>query len=132
MLKHRFITSSILMPLVVLFIFNLSTDIAEWFLVCVMILAAWEWFIIIGIRSIKQLGVSFIVLVMVGASAWLSLNPNNLSLLVILLWILATLLIIYYANIALPILIFTLIPLYFPKVSAKEIMILPEAHKILN
>jgi hypothetical protein len=30
------------------------------------------------------------------------------------------------------ILIFTLIPLYFPKVSAKEIMILPEAHKILN
>ncbi|NQY51166.1 MAG: phosphatidate cytidylyltransferase [Piscirickettsiaceae bacterium] len=108
MFKHRLITALILMPLVVLSISNLSTKIVGCLSVGVMVIAAWEWFSIIKIRSIKQRSIGFMLLIMFGVFAWLYLNPNDLLLLVIILWGVATLSIISYAHIVLPASIFTL------------------------
>ena len=49
MLKQRLITAVILIPLVVLAILNLSSDVLNWFIALVAGLAAWEWLTLIGI-----------------------------------------------------------------------------------
>ena len=108
MLNNRLITALILMPLVVLSVLNLSTEILEWFSAGVIVIAAWEWFSIIKIGSIRQRNISLMILGMFGIFAWLLLNPNTLLLLVIILWGVAILLIINYAYVALPVLVFTL------------------------
>lgn len=108
MLNNRLITALILIPLVVLSILNLSTEVLEWFSAGVIVIAAWEWFSIIKIGSIRQRNISLMILSMFGVFAWLLLNPNTLLLLVIISWVVAILLIINYAYVALPILVFTL------------------------
>jgi len=54
MLKQRLITAAILIPLVVLSILYLSTSSFQLLLAAVSLLAAWEWFSIIGFNSQSQ------------------------------------------------------------------------------
>ncbi len=51
MLKQRLITAAVLIPLVVLGILNLSSDVLNWFIALVVGLAAWEWLTLIGIAD---------------------------------------------------------------------------------
>jgi len=102
MLKQRLMTAAILIPLVVLAILKLPTNFLQWFIAGIAVLAAWEWFAIVGINSIFQRSISFIVLIAVTVSAWLYLNPDVLLMLAAFIWLLATLLIIRFAHTALP------------------------------
>ncbi|OUR64334.1 phosphatidate cytidylyltransferase [Methylophaga sp. 42_25_T18] len=103
MLKQRLITAAILIPLVVLAILKLPTNILQWCIAGITVLAAWEWFAIVGIHSTLQRSISFILLIAVAILAWLYINPNVLLVLAVLVWLLATLLIICFAHSALPV-----------------------------
>ena len=54
MLKQRLITAAILIPLVVLGILMLQTEKLQWFVALVSMLAAWEWFGIVGIHDMTR------------------------------------------------------------------------------
>ncbi len=47
MLKQRLITAAVLIPLVVLAILKLPTNVLQWCIAGVTLLAAWEWFAIV-------------------------------------------------------------------------------------
>ncbi|PCH61915.1 MAG: phosphatidate cytidylyltransferase, partial [Gammaproteobacteria bacterium] len=102
MLKQRLITAAILIPLVVLAILKLPTHILQWCIAGIAVLAAWEWFAIVGIHSTRQRSISFILLIAVAILAWLYINPDVLLVLAVLVWLLATLLILRFAHIAMP------------------------------
>lgn len=102
MLKQRLITAAILIPLVVLAILKLPTNILQWCIAGVVLLAAWEWFAIVGIHSVLQRSISFISLITVAALATNYLNPIVLIMIGAVVWLLATLLVFRFAHIALP------------------------------
>ena len=102
MLKQRLITAAILIPLVVLAILKLPTNILQWCLAGMVVLAAWEWFAIIGIHSIMQRSVSFIALIVTAVFSWSYINPDVLLLFAAIVWFLATVLIIRFAHTNLP------------------------------
>ena len=54
MLKQRLITAAILIPLVILGVLMLQTQTLQWFVALISVLAAWEWFGIIGIHDITK------------------------------------------------------------------------------
>ena len=102
MLKQRLITAAILIPLVILAILKLPTNILQWCIAGVTLLAAWEWFAIVGIHSVLQRSISFISLITLAALATNYLNPDVLILIGVVVWLLATLLVFRFAHIALP------------------------------
>jgi len=102
MLKQRLITAAILIPLVVLAILKLPTQILQWFIASVTLLAAWEWFAIVGIHSVLQRSISFISLIAAAVFASLYIPPDIIVLIGAVVWLLATLLVFRFAHIALP------------------------------
>ena len=54
MIKQRLITAAILIPLVLFGILLLQTKTLEWFIALVTVLAAWEWFGIIGVHDVTK------------------------------------------------------------------------------
>jgi len=105
MLKQRLITAAILIPLVVLAILKLPTNILQWCIAGVTLLAAWEWFAIVGIYSVLQRSTSFISLIVVAAFATIYVNPIVVILIGAVVWLLATLLVFRFAHSALPTLV---------------------------
>jgi phosphatidate cytidylyltransferase len=102
MLKQRLITAAILIPLVVLAILKLPTNVLQWCIAGVTLLAAWEWFAIVGIHTILQRSISFISLIAAAVCASLYLSPDILVLFGAVVWLLATLLVFRFAHISLP------------------------------
>ena len=101
-LKQRLITAAILIPLVVIAIFKLPTSILQWCLAGVVVLAAWEWFAIIGIQSTLQKSVGYIALLASMMVSLLYIIPEAVLSSSALVWLLATILIIRFAHIKLP------------------------------
>ena len=102
MLKQRLITAAILIPLVVLAILKLPTHVLQWFIAGVTLLAAWEWFAIVGIHSVLQRSISFISLIAAAVCVSLYIPPDIIVLIGAVVWLLATLLVFRFAHIALP------------------------------
>jgi phosphatidate cytidylyltransferase len=102
MLKQRLMTAAILIPLVVLAILKLPTVVLQYCIAAVVLLAAWEWFAIVGIRSVLQRSVSFIALIIAAVCANFYLSPDLIVLIGAAVWFLATLLVVCFAHISLP------------------------------
>lgn len=102
MLKQRFITAAVLIPLVVFGILYLETQTLVGFIALVSALAAWEWFSIIGIKDINRrlTWVLGLCLMAVLSQKYL---PEPLILLVAwVVWLVATVLIVRYRHQGLP------------------------------
>lgn len=99
MLKQRLITAAVLIPLVVLAILKLPTNILQYCLAAIVALAAWEWFAIIGIHSILQKSISFFALALGLVFTWGYIRSDVLLAFSAIIWILATILIIRFAHI---------------------------------
>ena len=102
MLKQRLMTAAILIPLVVLAILKLPTTVLQYCIAAVVLLAAWEWFAIVGIRSVMQRSVSFIALITAAVCAKVYLSPDLLVLIGVAVWLLATLVVVCFAHFSLP------------------------------
>jgi len=108
MLKQRLLTAALLIPFVVLSILLLPTDFIQWLLVAVVILAAWEWFSIIGFDTKnKKL---FAILSLILINVLVSLLPINLLLsLAVIVWGIILVFISYFAHKPLPAVIHKLV-----------------------
>lgn len=64
-LKKRILTASILIPIVILSIFYLPSNIFMWVTLAIFLWSAWEWTLLSGLKSLKMrlLGLLFIVLI---------------------------------------------------------------------
>ena len=102
MLKQRLLTAAILIPLVVLAILKLPTNIFQWLIAGVTLLAAWEWFTIVGLQTISQRVVMMAGLGVISALSLVYLPVSFILTLVVLIWLLATVLIVKYAHTGLP------------------------------
>jgi len=65
MLKQRLMTAAVLIPLVVLSILFLSTASIQWILAAVSLLAAWEWFSIMGFNGWSKMSFAMVLLVFI-------------------------------------------------------------------
>ena len=102
MLKQRLLTAVVLIPLVVLAILYLPTSILQWLLAGVVVLAALEWFAIIGFCTRPKMVFSMVVLVFIAVISFL-LSAYMLSLISVIVWGFVLLLISRFAHTALPI-----------------------------
>lgn len=102
MLKQRLITAIFLIPLVVLAILKLPTSIFQWLIAGVTILAALEWFKIVGITSAMQTMASTVLLVVLAILALLYLPSTTLLIFASGVWLLASIIVIRYAHRLLP------------------------------
>lgn len=102
MLKQRLLTAAVLIPLVVLGILYLPTSILQWLLAGIVVLAALEWFAIIGFSSKPQMLFAMVVLAFTTVIGFL-LSTYSLSLISVMAWGLLLLLISRFAHTALPI-----------------------------
>ncbi|MFW5451551.1 MAG: phosphatidate cytidylyltransferase [Methylophagaceae bacterium] len=85
MLKQRLLTAAVLIPIVVLSILYLSTAIFQCLLAAVVVLAAWEWFTIIGFNAINKMVFAIVGLALM--TILLGLLPMKILLfLIAVLW----------------------------------------------
>lgn len=102
MLKQRLLTAMVLIPLVVLSLLYLPTSIVQWLLAAVVVLAAWEWFSIIGFS--KRPKMLFALLVLIFVTVLMAMLIDKVLLVfAAVLWGLILLLVGRYAHIALSI-----------------------------
>lgn len=97
MLKQRLITAAVLIPLVVLSLLFLSTAILQWLLAGVTILAAWEWFSLMGFKHRDSLLAPFGLLVVLSLSMSF-LGSQSLAIIVSLIWIIILFFVDWFAN----------------------------------
>jgi len=97
MLKQRLLTAAVLIPLVVLSLLLLPTAIFQWLLAGVTVLAAWEWFSIIGFRKNHQKITAFSVLGLLIA-AGIFIPFNLLLILGFIFWAGISILVSYFAH----------------------------------
>jgi phosphatidate cytidylyltransferase len=100
MLKQRLLTAAVLIPLVVFSLLYLPTSIVQWLLAGVVVLAAWEWFAIIGYNERPERLFAFASL---GLIVVLTFIFISYLLLAIILWSVILVLVVRYAHTALPI-----------------------------
>ena len=108
MIKQRLITAVILIPIVLFGILLLQTQTLEWFIALVTVLAAWEWFGIIGVYDVTKrlIWVSGLCLL-----STISLDYLSIGFMVsvaTILWLLAAAVLMRYGNDGLPHLLTTL------------------------
>tara|TARA_B100000787_G_scaffold71292_1_gene52394 strand:- start:92 stop:916 length:825 start_codon:yes stop_codon:yes gene_type:complete len=108
MIKQRLITAVILIPIVLFGILLLQTQTLEWFIALVTVLAAWEWFGIIGVYDVTKrlIWVSGLCLL-----STISLDYLSIGFMVsvaTILWLLAAAVLMKYGNDGLPHLLTTL------------------------
>ncbi len=102
MLKQRLITAAILIPLVIFGILNLQTANLQWFVALVSVLAAWEWFAIIGIHDITK-RLTWVLGLCLLATLILTYLPLGFVLFIAsLLWLMAAMIILKYGHQGLP------------------------------
>lgn len=101
MLKQRLLTAAVLIPFVVLSILLLPIAIFQWLLAAVVVLAAWEWFTIIGFNTGGKMIVALLGLGL--TIVLLSLLPVKiLFLLTVAVWGLILLFVSRYSHQVLP------------------------------
>jgi len=101
MLKQRLLTAMVLIPIVVVAILFLPTGIFQYLLAGIVGLAAYEWFSIIGFKTVTHQFFAFLSLLL--ATVLLSfLSVTGLQSLIIIAWLTITLFIGMYAHTALP------------------------------
>lgn len=102
MLKQRLITAAILIPLVVFGILNLQTTTLQWFVALVSVLAAWEWFGIIGIQDTTKRLIWISGLSLLATVSLTYLSVGIISFVSIMLWLAAATIILKYGHQGLP------------------------------
>lgn len=101
MLKQRLWTAGILIPVVMLSILFLPTSIIQWLLAGVIILAAIEWFTIIGYAGRLQMVLAIVSLGIISTLVWL-LSRETLMWMPIIVWAAILLIVTRYAHRAIP------------------------------
>lgn len=101
MLKQRVMTAAVLIPLVVLAVLYTTTSTFQYLLAAFVMLAAWEWFDVVGVKGAAGKGLAFAALLLTGLIAKLYLN-NEIIYIAAALWSCFALLVIVFANRALP------------------------------
>lgn len=102
MLKQRLITAAILIPLVVWALLGLSTEVLGYALGFVALLAAWEWLQLTGFKHKTQLSLLTAAMLATSVIVFVTVSTNVILAMTVLLWLLATVLIIVYAHKTLP------------------------------
>tara|TARA_B110000208_G_scaffold116409_1_gene142695 strand:+ start:18 stop:851 length:834 start_codon:yes stop_codon:yes gene_type:complete len=102
MIKQRLITAAILIPFVLLGILLLETKTLEWFIAIITVLAAWEWFGIIGVHDVikRIIWVSGLCLLSTISIQYLSIG--FIVSITSIIWLLAAAVLIKYGNDGLP------------------------------
>ena len=102
MIKQRLITAAILIPFVLLGILLLETKTLEWFIAIITVLAAWEWFGIIGVHDVikRLIWVSGLCLLSTISIQYLSIG--FIVSITSIIWLLAAAVLIKYGNDGLP------------------------------
>lgn len=101
MLKQRLWTAAILIPVVMLSILYLPTTILQWLIAGVVILAAIEWFAIIGFTRPLQMSLAIVILGLMTSLMWL-LSIDILMLVALLVWGGILIVVSRYAHRAMP------------------------------
>jgi phosphatidate cytidylyltransferase len=101
MLKQRVITAALLIPLIVLAILKMPTTSFQWLIALISILAAVEWFKIVGIKTQLKITISFITMFLIGIFSWLYLPTSDLVTISSMIWVLASWLVIRFAHLKL-------------------------------
>jgi phosphatidate cytidylyltransferase len=102
MIKQRLITAAILIPFVLLGILLLETKTLEGFIAIITVLAAWEWFGIIGVHDVikRLIWVSGLCLLSIISIQYLSIG--FIVSITSIIWLLAAAVLIKYGNDGLP------------------------------
>ena len=102
MIKQRLITAAILIPLVLLSILFLETKTLEWLIAFVTVLAAWEWFGIIGVYDVikRLIWISGLCLLSIISLEYLS--TGFIVSIASIIWLLAAAVLMKYGNDGLP------------------------------
>lgn len=85
MLKQRLLTAAVLIPIVVLSLLYLMTSALQWLLAAVTVLAAWEWFSIIGFNSRNKMLFALVTLILTSVLIVL-LPTETLLIFSVLVW----------------------------------------------
>jgi phosphatidate cytidylyltransferase len=101
MLKQRLLTAAILIPLVLLSILYLPTSILQWLIAGIVVLAALEWFAIIGFASRLQMSLAMVALAIIGSLIYL-VPMNILMLISLIIWGLILIVVSRFAHRAMP------------------------------
>ncbi|MFT7414752.1 MAG: phosphatidate cytidylyltransferase [Methylophagaceae bacterium] len=101
MLKQRLWTAGLLIPVVMLSILFLPASILQWLIAAIIILAAIEWFAIIGYAGRKQMISAILVLAIIIGLVWL-LPKAILLFMPLVVWGLILLMVSRYAHRAMP------------------------------
>ena len=98
MIKQRLITAAILIPLVLLSILFLETKTLEWLIAFVTVLAAWEWFGIIGVYDVikRLIWISGLCLLSIISLEYLS--TGFIVSIASIIWLLAAAVLMKYGN----------------------------------
>jgi phosphatidate cytidylyltransferase len=102
MLKQRVITAAILIPLVVLAVLNTSTDTMKWILSALVLLAAWEWFEVIGLKQKVEKLLAFSSLIISTILVGQLINDSSVVYASAILWGFFTLFVVIFASRAIP------------------------------
>lgn len=102
MLKQRLLTAVVLIPLVVISLLYLPTSVVQWLLAGVVVLAAREWFTIIGFKKCPKIIFALLALAAVTVLMFM-LNTKHLLLFSAVLWGLILVFVSRYAHVALPV-----------------------------
>jgi phosphatidate cytidylyltransferase len=101
MLKQRLWTAGILIPVVLLSILFLPTSILQWMIAVIIILAAIEWFSIIGYAGRLQMILAIVSLGIISGLVWL-LSRETLMWMPIIVWGVILLIVTRYAHRSMP------------------------------
>lgn len=101
MLKQRLWTAGILIPVVMLSILFLPTSILQWLIAVIIILAAIEWFSIIGYADRLQMILAIASLGIISGLVWL-LSRETLMWMPIIVWGVILLIVTRYAHRSMP------------------------------
>jgi phosphatidate cytidylyltransferase len=102
MLKQRVITASILIPLVVLAVLNSSTATMTWLVSGLVLLAAWEWFEVIGLKSLVEKLLAFSALILSSILVGEFINDSTIVYSAAIVWGLFSLFVVAFASRAIP------------------------------
>lgn len=100
MLKQRLWTAGILIPVVMLSILYLPTSILQWLIAGIIILAAIEWFTIIGYTGRSQMIIALASLAIISGLIWF-LSKETLMM-PLIVWALISFIVSRYAHRAMP------------------------------
>jgi phosphatidate cytidylyltransferase len=102
MLKQRVLTAAILIPLVVLAVLNTQTSTMKWILSGLVLLAAWEWFEVIGLKLIVEKLVAFSSLIVGTVLVGMFISDSTIVYSAAILWGSFAVFIVFFANRAIP------------------------------